>query len=102
VVNSGLPQLRDGVTEGGVGAGRDVLGGADAGGVSDVLDGAGDDTGGGDTAGEDTAAGAAEPSSCPHAASEKRGTTNKAARVLRRIFPPRQQWQNEADPNTGK
>ncbi|MEA5362240.1 hypothetical protein VA596_22075 [Amycolatopsis sp., V23-08] len=47
---------------------------------------------------EDTAAGAAEPSSCPHAASAKKGTTNKAARVLRRIFPPRQQWQNEAEP----
>jgi len=38
------------------------------------------------------------PSSCPHAATEKKGTTNKAARVLRRIFPPRQQWQNEAEP----
>jgi hypothetical protein len=38
------------------------------------------------------------PSSGPHATSENKGTTNKTARVLRRIFPPRQQWQNEAEP----
>jgi hypothetical protein len=101
VLNSGLPQLRDGVTEGGVGAGRDAFGGTEVGGASDPLDvtGAEDAEGadGGDTD-EDTAAGAAEPPSCPHAASAKKGTTNKAARVLRRIFPPRQQWQNEAEP----
>jgi hypothetical protein len=90
--------LREGVTEGGLGAGRDVLGDTEVGGASDPLDVTGDEDTGGDATGDDTAAGAAEPPSCPHAASTKKGTTNKAVRVLRRIFPPRQQWQNEAEP----
>ncbi|MFJ1761955.1 hypothetical protein ACIOD2_16650 [Amycolatopsis sp. NPDC088138] len=90
--------MRDGVTEGGLGAGRGVLDGAEAdvAGAEDVEDAEAVTDGSGTD--EDTAAGAAEPPSCPHAASTKKGTINKAARVLRRIFPPRQQWQNEAEP----
>ncbi|UOZ12062.1 hypothetical protein [Amycolatopsis sp. WQ 127309] len=65
------------------------------------LDVTGEDAGGDDDAAADTAAGAAgaaEPASCPHPASAKKGITDNTARVLRRIFPPRQQWQNEAEP----